>query len=801
MVHFYRLTLTLLTVTMWCAMSARAITPLLQQASFVPVCTGANDTTAITKVLVTIGTTPGKIQLPYKNPCKVGNLTIPANVIIDFTNGGSFSGIDSTTLVYNGGIQAEPGQKIFDNYTAGHAAVALGPGHWTRIYANWWGAIPDDGLDDLPAEQAAVDALPSTGGSVAHAIVSTNGYTWNKPLIISRAKITIEGADTDRISTVVESGFFGGPLVFITPNVAFPTVAQLATGTGSAYAIGSPNAINLSDAGAMEMNGLSAFTAECYIKFNALVAGDEYFILSSRGRALYSDSQLGAFELAVDTTGGAGTEKIIGKLRVGATYFTVTGSTIVTTGTTYHIAMSFDGSNIRLFVNGVLQATTAASGITTQRATEDVRIGRPSMIWPDTPDFEPAANAVIDSPRISQVARYTAAFTPPTAKFTNDTNTLALCNFDEQLTQMTKCYTKLGNAYMAQRVNGGLPFISEINIKNVRLNGKFHSSGVFNFSSFNSAIQNVNMEFVRVGLFNYSSSFLTHISDLQVLGTEPSGVNRRSRFLVGQGLSSGVNYYEHLALSGGPVQFLSAGGGLTGTNIWVAMGATDSVFGMLFSAADNATININTGIVSDEAGSGTDTRAAIALSNVPVASFIGGDLQVQLNNVPQVIVDTAQQPYPAAVTFYGTQFEPHVSATEIIHIQGTNPASVLLTGAYVARAVPPPWSLNPVSLRVVNPGEHLPIRIVTTTYAIKFIDHTLRADATGGAFSVTLPTATNVAGKVFVFKKIDASANVVTVATTSSQTIDGSTTYSLATQNKYVTVQSDGTNWIVIGNN
>jgi hypothetical protein len=42
---------------------------------------------------------------------------------------------------------------------------------------------------------------------------------------------------------------------------------------------------------------------------------------------------------------------------------------------------------------------------------------------------------------------------------------------------------------------------------------------------------------------------------------------------------------------------------------------------------------------------------------------------------------------------------------------------------------------------------------------------------------------------------------VITVATTGSQTIDGSTTYSLGSQYKYVVVVSNGANWIVVANN
>lgn len=87
----------------------------------------------------------------------------------------------------------------------------------------------------------------------------------------------------------------------------------------------------------------------------------------------------------------------------------------------------------------------------------------------------------------------------------------------------------------------------------------------------------------------------------------------------------------------------------------------------------------------------------------------------------------------------------------------------------------------------------------TSAYTATDSDEMIRANASGGAFTVTLPTAASRAGKRFTIKKTDSSANVVTVGTTSSQTIDGATTYSLATQYKAVTVVSDGSNWNVIG--
>jgi len=98
-------------------------------------------------------------------------------------------------------------------------------------------------------------------------------------------------------------------------------------------------------------------------------------------------------------------------------------------------------------------------------------------------------------------------------------------------------------------------------------------------------------------------------------------------------------------------------------------------------------------------------------------------------------------------------------------------------------------------------GNKLAIAAKTGAYAILTSDQIVTGDATSAAFTITLPTAVSKDGQTFTIKKIDASGNAVTVGTTSSQTIDGSTTYSLPTQYKYVTVVSDGANWIIVGGN
>ena len=83
----------------------------------------------------------------------------------------------------------------------------------------------------------------------------------------------------------------------------------------------------------------------------------------------------------------------------------------------------------------------------------------------------------------------------------------------------------------------------------------------------------------------------------------------------------------------------------------------------------------------------------------------------------------------------------------------------------------------------------------TTTYTIKTTDYTI--DCTSGTFTLTLPTAvgTSGTGEVHVIK--NSGTGLITINTTSSQTIDGALTQTLI-QYASITVQSNNANWIII---
>ena len=67
--------------------------------------------------------------------------------------------------------------------------------------------------------------------------------------------------------------------------------------------------------------------------------------------------------------------------------------------------------------------------------------------------------------------------------------------------------------------------------------------------------------------------------------------------------------------------------------------------------------------------------------------------------------------------------------------------------------------------------------------------------------TINLPAVSAISGREYVIKKIDSSGNAVTIDGNASETIDGSTTSSLATQNKYARIKCNGTAWYIIANN
>ncbi|HZF63800.1 MAG TPA: tail fiber domain-containing protein [Chitinophagaceae bacterium] len=89
------------------------------------------------------------------------------------------------------------------------------------------------------------------------------------------------------------------------------------------------------------------------------------------------------------------------------------------------------------------------------------------------------------------------------------------------------------------------------------------------------------------------------------------------------------------------------------------------------------------------------------------------------------------------------------------------------------------------------------LRTFTANHTADITDFHLFFTGTSAA-TVTLPTAVGINGRMYFIKNASTNNSQLTVATTSSQTIDGSTSHVLTTQYQTLIVASNGLNWNIL---
>jgi len=98
----------------------------------------------------------------------------------------------------------------------------------------------------------------------------------------------------------------------------------------------------------------------------------------------------------------------------------------------------------------------------------------------------------------------------------------------------------------------------------------------------------------------------------------------------------------------------------------------------------------------------------------------------------------------------------------------------------------------------LNGSVSFAVKSVTANYTATASDRVILCDATSNSITVSLPSASGITGRVYTIKKVDSSTNTVTVDPAGTETIDGASTYSLSSQWDFVTIVSDGSNWVIV---
>lgn len=108
-----------------------------------------------------------------------------------------------------------------------------------------------------------------------------------------------------------------------------------------------------------------------------------------------------------------------------------------------------------------------------------------------------------------------------------------------------------------------------------------------------------------------------------------------------------------------------------------------------------------------------------------------------------------------------------------------------------------PFPLSPVPVIYEGNQDGKEFTTYSATNSLLDYDRYIGVNATGGAVTMTVPTAVGVRGKTLTFIKTDVSANAVTISCPSVN-INGAASQSLAAQFNKITIRSNGVTWFIV---
>jgi Concanavalin A-like lectin/glucanases superfamily len=281
-------------------------------------------------------------------------------------------------------------------------------------------------VDSVTNSDGSITVLPTTGnvviGVTPGTYIPTSLLTTGGDLLTAYGGVTTE-------TTPDASGYDNALLLVGTA----PTVGTSPwSGFGDAFTFSGTNNGDTStgmsggpsNTGVPGVSGVGTnaeFTLEARIETGVSVTG----LYAIAGRYSSSTAVGGAQPVLVIDNGVPG----VGFRDNTGVYKAANGGT-VTTSTEYEIAASYDGTTVRLYINGTEVEGLAASGVETPDTVTRFFIGRDDDIGQASNGGYPF-NGIIDEVRWSNTARYTgSSYSPSATPFTTDANTLGLWHLD-----------------------------------------------------------------------------------------------------------------------------------------------------------------------------------------------------------------------------------------------------------------------------------------------------------------------------------------------------------------------------------
>lgn len=456
-------------------------------------------------------------------------------------------------------------------------------------------------VGDESCIQAALDHVASLGQAGLRTVVYVpprlpGGWTLERPLRIKAGGVILRCHPQ-----AVLGGNGHGPLMVVYPSYSQSGVpafyyrdvqdnmgASLATGAGYAFDIGYEDSTtdpmigegfgSLSshylaprpDTSVCEFNGLAACCIELRFQLHApaISAASAGGLIGSTGALFGMPERTPSIDRAffLEVTGSP--LKVVAHLTVGVTDHTLTGTTTIAAAN-HHLALDYDGSKIRLFLDGVMEDSEAVTGTVTQQDWEHVELGYHHSYWPELGGYGYPASAYVDAVRLSKVSRYgsDSSFTPPATKWgTLDANTMLVLNFDEQFDAFTVGRTGLTpatpNVYLFLR-RSAYSYAFDVRLERLFLTGQYIGSntrsGLLCYATPGLVLRDFQIWGVMYGAHFQNNVYCSHLSDGHFMAFR-GALNGPDLFPLNCGVAGGLMQLSSVHIDGGMYQLITCGG-------------------------------------------------------------------------------------------------------------------------------------------------------------------------------------------------------------------------------------------------
>ena len=525
--------------------------------------------------------------------------------------------------------------------------------------------------DDTPAIQAAFAACMAAGGGTVYfppapwAFTSTAYNIASGPIAWHGQGCQPMGAT--RASSAIADDYYAwrGPGFIYTQDSASGYVgatftgAALLTGTGNSFtsSAASPAYLDFVDEPDIlqYLQGASSFTFEGTYKFTNMPPSGTMGLLNSSGTRDSKIGQTFGISWAILST----QKQTCFITKTGGATAQATGATNITNNANHHMACSYDGTTLRVLLDGAVDGSVASSGAIQVgqpgiRAEEALKLGgvdNNGFPYRDgTTNI--AFNGIADGIRISKNARYTGSYTVPTAKWSApDSNTLIECNFDNQADIYTVCRDSANRpVYLPVHYGSHCPGGADT-FHVSKLNWQAQKHGWFVMPGTDLTIEDITGDFNWNGIYLGNCSFHQHVNRVWL---ESQGGNA-ARYLLAS--DNGIYHYSDIRIGNSGYGLVITGNG-TIDNLFSQPGTVNNIIPLLVHddgqftiggigdtlVINWATMDIETGAVSNFVTSalfdksqsvilnGGDYEDQQALATAPAIQFQGNGI-LQLHGV------------------------------------------------------------------------------------------------------------------------------------------------------------------------